>query len=359
MRRMSAVLACLLALCAAAPLAAGESPAPGVAAPREETPHPAKSPALIESTSSGTAAPASRATQGATPAALASTSQELAVDYPVAMVNSQKITRSQVLTRIAQLSSRPPFRDAGGPTFDQALQFEIERTLVIQAAERELGSNMTDRLKAMAKAAAERQADPKTFSPKASESEVDQYYKEYLIQTYLQRKVEMEAAVSPAQVKEYYDKHPELYTEGASITVRQILVRQEAHPGDEAKSIADKAAARIAAGEDFGKVAAETSEGPYASAGGLWPPQRRGGLIPEVESAALALKGGEVSAPFKSPLGWHIVKLEASNPGGLQPYAQVQGQIFADLTANLRRALQAQLLGELTRNAFIKKLDRE
>jgi len=160
--------------------------------------------------------------------------------------------------------------------------------------------------------------------------------------------------VTPAEIKDYYDRHRQEFAEPATVTVREILIRPERHTADEAKALIDKAAARVAAGEDFAAVAAEMSEGPYASTGGLWPPEGRGRLIPEVETVAFAAKPGEVSAPFKSAIGWHIVKLEESSPERTKPYTEVQEEIQNVLIFSMRAEAQAQLIRNLKAKAVIK-----
>ena len=144
--------------------------------------------------------------------------------------------------------------------------------------------------------------------------------------------------------------------EGVLVTIREILIRPERHSAEEAKSLAEKAAARVAAGEDFAAVATEMSEGPYASSGGLWPPEGRGRLIPEVEAVAFAAKPGEVSAPFKSAIGWHVVKLEEASPGRTKPYAEVQEEIQNTLITAVRTEAQTQLIRNLKAKAVIRIL---
>ncbi|CAN5128247.1 peptidylprolyl isomerase [soil metagenome] len=67
---------------------------------------------------------------------------------------------------------------------------------------------------------------------------------------------------------------------------------------------------RILAGEDFGELARIHSEDPVSRVedGDLgW--QSPGSLVPEFEEAASRLEPGEMSEPFKSPFGWHIVQV--------------------------------------------------
>jgi parvulin-like peptidyl-prolyl isomerase len=286
----------------------------------------------------------------------AAPAEEAAVDYPVALVNSQKITKSDVDRRLARLAVLTPGRPAGQADFAQALDLEIQRVLILQAAEKELDQTYRDRIREMAKTLAGRETDAKTFKRTPTDKEVDAFYKDLLVQAYLRKKVLEPASVTPAEIKDYYDRHRQQFTEPATVTIREILIRPERHSAEEAKSLAEKAAARIAAGEDFAAVATEMSEGPYASSGGLWPPEGRGRLIPEVEAVAFAARPAEVSAPFKSAIGWHVVKVEEASAGRTKPYAEVQEEIQDNLIAAMRTEAQAQLIRSLKAKAVIKIL---
>jgi peptidyl-prolyl cis-trans isomerase SurA len=67
---------------------------------------------------------------------------------------------------------------------------------------------------------------------------------------------------------------------------------------------------RILAGEDFGALASVTSEDPgSASRGGDLGWSAPGTFDPAFEEALGALKDDEISEPFRTQFGWHIVQL--------------------------------------------------
>jgi peptidyl-prolyl cis-trans isomerase SurA len=67
---------------------------------------------------------------------------------------------------------------------------------------------------------------------------------------------------------------------------------------------------RIRAGEDFGALASVTSEDPgSASRGGDLGWTSPGTFDPEFENALSKLQQDEISEPFRSQFGWHIVQL--------------------------------------------------
>lgn len=100
---------------------------------------------------------------------------------------------------------------------------------------------------------------------------------------------------------------------GGNVTqyhARHILVRSEDETGDaEAKARVDTLRARIAGGADFEGVAREHSDDAYSRERGGdlgWFTQDEFGT--DFGSQLAALQDGQVSAPFKTQAGWHIVQ---------------------------------------------------
>ncbi|MFT3761853.1 MAG: peptidylprolyl isomerase [Pseudoxanthomonas sp.] len=95
---------------------------------------------------------------------------------------------------------------------------------------------------------------------------------------------------------------------------RHILVRvTELQDANAAKAKIDTLRARIAGGADFNETAKESSEDPNTrnSGGELgWFPIDAFG--PDFGQQVAALQDGQVSQPFRTEAGWHIVKRESS-----------------------------------------------
>ncbi len=92
--------------------------------------------------------------------------------------------------------------------------------------------------------------------------------------------------------------------------VRQILVRPnpDADPNEAINKISSLNA-RLLGGEDFGKLATISSEDESRNRGGDLGWISEGETLPQFEKVIKSLKPGEVSAPFQTPLGWHIIQL--------------------------------------------------
>ena len=96
-----------------------------------------------------------------------------------------------------------------------------------------------------------------------------------------------------------------------------------------AKSRADAICARANANSDgFPAIASELSDCPSRSAGGTLGQLRPGDTLPEFEAALRELEEREVTArPVATRHGWHIIKLDAHDPGRTLPFEVVRDSI--------------------------------
>jgi len=89
----------------------------------------------------------------------------------------------------------------------------------------------------------------------------------------------------------------------SKIQCRHILVKTEA----EANAILFD----LQRGADFAKMAQEKSLCPSKKSGGDLGEFGKGQMVKEFETAAFALKPGEISKPVKTQFGWHLIKCES------------------------------------------------
>ena len=143
------------------------------------------------------------------------------------------------------------------------------------------------------------------------------YYHDKILMQALLDHVAKDATTDDALKKVYNDAAAQHQPE-PEIHARHILVATE----DEAKAVL----ARIKAGEDFGKVADEMSKDTGSKGGDLgWFTKDK--MVPEFADAAFKLKPGEISAPVKSPFGWHIIQVEEARQSQFPPFDQVKDQV--------------------------------
>ena len=137
------------------------------------------------------------------------------------------------------------------------------------------------------------------------------------------------------------------------IRVAHIMVKEKKEEGG-AKNAEDKINEiyqRLLNGESFEELSAKYSEdGSSAKKGGELPFFGPNKMVPEFEEASFALKNdNELSKPFKTSYGWHIVKRLELKP--VPEFDQVEREIRSKVSKDSR--------AEKTRNSFIAKLKKE
>jgi len=95
-------------------------------------------------------------------------------------------------------------------------------------------------------------------------------------------------------------------TKARHILIQESTIRSE----EQSKQLINELYQRVINGEDFAKLAKEFSDDPGSKVNGgdlNWI--NDGDMVPAFEKAMKATKKGEVSKPFKSRFGWHILEV--------------------------------------------------
>ena len=138
--------------------------------------------------------------------------------------------------------------------------------------------------------------------------------------------------VSETEIREFYEANRAKYTEDEAYRARHIFFKTNEKAGaEEIKRTMTKALMVLAeakSGKDFIELAKTYSEDPVASKdGGDLGIFKKGDMQPELESAIIALKPGEVSELVYTPAGFHIIKLEERISGKLKPLEGLKTEI--------------------------------
>jgi peptidyl-prolyl cis-trans isomerase SurA len=150
------------------------------------------------------------------------------------------------------------------------------------------------------------------------------------------RQVRKKVNITDEDIERYYKLNSKKYRSQDRARFRHILLSlPENAPPDQVRAVAAKGAdlhKRIVAGADFAKLAQEFSQGAGRDDGGDIGWVKRGTLVHGIEEVAFEkLSVGEVSAPFRTSMGLHIVKLEARDNGAVLPLSSVAPQIKEEL----------------------------
>jgi parvulin-like peptidyl-prolyl isomerase len=152
----------------------------------------------------------------------------------------------------------------------------------------------------------------------------------------IDRQVKRKVSITDDDVERYYKLNAKKFRGNDRARIRHILLPlAENAPPDRVQSAMAKGKeiyAKILAGEDFATLAAENSEGAGRAAGGEIGWVNRGTLIAGIEEVAFEkLSVGQVSEPFRTNMGIHIVKLEGREPGNVLPLSSVAPRIKEEL----------------------------
>ena len=124
--------------------------------------------------------------------------------------------------------------------------------------------------------------------------------------------------------------------------------------------------------EKFAELAKEKSDDKgSAQRGGALGQFGKGMMIPDFENAAYALKAGEMSAPVKSTVGWHIIYMTDRHPFESFEYhhdniikfleqrgvKEASANAYLDSVANERKITRVELVDELHKQMMEKDAD--
>ncbi len=236
-------------------------------------------------------------------------------ERPVARVNGTVLTLGHVIAFAENLPSE--VTDIPDHIlFAELVNHLVEQELLAQAAAGQLRSGEIMRLEARTRA--------------------------FLASVTLERAVA--GAVTEAAIVAAYETFARTLTQSEPVhewNAAQILVRDRA--------AAEAAQIALAAGRPFAEVAAEMSIDPSAQQGGVIGWFRAGTMIPEFEAAVRRLRPGEISEPFESRFGWHLVMLIDERLSGAPPL----GEVREALAEELARLARSKLIETLRKDAEI------
>lgn len=114
---------------------------------------------------------------------------------------------------------------------------------------------------------------------------------------------------------------------------------------------------KIKAGEDFGKLAQQYSQGPGAEKGGRLGPVKASDLLPSMRQALGELKPDQVSEVLQIPQGFVIMKLIDRSGSKDLGLAQVNEQIRSKLAQQKMEKIFKDWMKKLRSDNYVKIID--
>ncbi|GAB4264289.1 MAG: peptidylprolyl isomerase [Deferrisomatales bacterium] len=179
-----------------------------------------------------------------------------------------------------------------------------------------------------------------------------------VIQRYWEALGVLSAPVPEEMVREYYEKNREAFRKRETAHVRHILVAvpegADARARETARAKAEALRRKALEGADFAALAREASDCASAPSGGDLGRIPRGYMPAEFDRVAFALEPGEVGPVVETKFGFHVIRLEERNPGGVAPLPEVRDFIARYLRPMVVRKRMAEQVERLRREARVE-----
>ncbi|MEO5660212.1 MAG: peptidylprolyl isomerase [Polaromonas sp.] len=280
------------------------------------------------------APPSLAAPSGASdPSSVRTVEPQRSADYVVAMVNAEPVTNNEVRERALRLGQQIVLQGSERPAQPELLQMGLD-SLINEKLQMQVATQANVKIDAAAIAQAEQRVAAQnrlTLDEVLSRLKDDGISREQFRQTLRnqltmaklrEREVESRVKVADNEVEQVLAEQRDTPAADVLLNIAQVLVAVPESATEAQRTLlqarAQKVLERARAGEDFGMLAREFSDGPEAPAGGmlgLRPAERYPELF--IDSVKVLAVGG-IAGPLRSGAGLHVVKLvERRQRGGI------------------------------------------
>jgi foldase protein PrsA len=233
----------------------------------------------------------------------------------IASVNGQKITKAEFT---AKLSALPQAKAVLNQLVQADLVDQYAKDNNIQIPDADVTKKL-DEIKARYPAG---QFENAVKAQGLSETDVRNIIRQQLI---VERAVSKDINVTDADIKKYFDQNHATLDKPAQVHARHILVADQ--------KTADLVESKLKGGAKFEDLAKQYSVDPGSKdKGGDLGFFGKGQMVPAFEQAAFSLQPNQVSAPVKSPFGYHVIQVVEFKPAEKATLASSHDKIKELLT---------------------------
>ncbi|OGW75038.1 MAG: hypothetical protein A2Z72_02660 [Omnitrophica bacterium RBG_13_46_9] len=186
-------------------------------------------------------------------------------------------------------------------------------------------------------------------------SELEKKYRErIMIDKLVDSVIRKDISLTPNEITTYYNDNTGEFTEPQKVKLRSILIKlDKGRTDEEALELAKEVLRRLEEGGDFGLLAKEYSDGPYAGSGGDMGWVKDGELMDRINVLVFSMNAGELSGVLKTNLGFHIFKVEEKTPSRMKEFREVKHEIEQFLYSKKVNEKLGQWIEELKKDAYI------
>jgi len=291
------------------------------------------------------------------------------IERVVAKVNGQIITLSEFQTRQIAAAQAAKVDPANVGAFlrqnnAKILQDAIDEILILQRAEdagikapSQWVDEAIDGIKKDNNITTDEQFQDALTREGLTLPELRQNLERGIVRRYIvDRDVRPKIEASEAELQAEYQKlKATAFTKAPTITLQEILVKEEAG----GMVLARELVAKAKAGEDFAALAKAYSSAPSRAHGGEIGQLSQGELNPDLEKVAFELPVGGVSDPLPVEGGYRILKVVAKTSGSTTPYEAAKETVRERLMMSRFEAAYDTYMQDLRKNAVVELRVRE
>jgi len=163
--------------------------------------------------------------------------------------------------------------------------------------------------------------------------------------------------IDEAEIVSYHKLHPEEFTEPPEFKLKAITLTSGSGSDEGIEAKKQEINSKIAAGEDFGALASEYSQGPEKESSGDLGNFEKGNLAKELEEPVENLKQGEVTPWIQFRNAWYLLKLVEKKEARLKPFEEARDDIERRLLADKGQVKFEEFMKELKEKSYIKILN--
>lgn len=288
-------------------------------------------------------------------------------DRIVAKVGGEIITETELAQKVAEITAETPAQDPPQSRKDALDRLIVEKLMLAYARDHGIEPNEKD-IEASIASVMERmginQEGLKALLDKEGltyEAYKHQVKMQILQNRILNREMASEGPPDEMALKSFYEDHKQEFVEPPKVQLRQIVLFTP--KGLSQKELEKKATLileikkRVQQGEDFAELAKLYSEDPAAQKGGDIGAFGPGELMPELEREIQGKSEGELIGPFRSDLGFHLVKLEKRLPSQVLPFEEVKNEVKSRFLAENQQDRFENWLERAKKNTYIEVLE--
>jgi peptidyl-prolyl cis-trans isomerase SurA len=162
--------------------------------------------------------------------------------------------------------------------------------------------------------------------------------------------------IDETDVVNYFDQHPDEFTDPTEYKLRAISISSEEKNDDEVRTKIQEIDEKLAAGEDMATLASQYSEGPEKESQGDLGTFKQGELAGPLQNAVENLEAGDMTSWIQMPNGWYRIKLEEKKESRLKPFEEVKSEIENKLYNQEQQKKIQEYVEELKKRSYIKIL---